>query len=143
MISASYSDISVRMLSICGCQKIKTSFWVGCIFVKSGPTGSVRAPRHIYVPHVNEVYVIGGAHDQHADEQLANLQKRICLIEFLRLGLVIGCQGAMLGLPKIKNTRLGVFLIRFAILSAVRIHCGYLNYFSASAIFSRNSGSFC
>ena len=99
MISASYSDISVRMLSICGCQKIKTTFWVGFIFVKSGPTGSVRAPRHIYVPHVNEVYVIGGAHDQHADEQLANLQKRICLIEFLRLGLIIGCQGAMLPLP--------------------------------------------
>ena len=99
MISASYSDISVRMLSICGCQKIKTTFWVGFIFVKSGPTGSVRAPRHIYVPHVNEVYVIGGAHDQHADEQLANLQKRIYLIEFLHLGLIIGCQGAMLPLP--------------------------------------------
>ena len=99
MISASYSDISVRMLSICGCQKIKTTFWVGFIFVKSGPTGSVRAPRHIYVPHVNEVYVIGGAHNQHADEQLANLQKRIYLIEFLHLGLIIGCQGAMLPLP--------------------------------------------
>ena len=39
-------------------------------------------------------------HGEYADEQLANLQKRICLIEFLRLGLVIGCQGAMLGLPK-------------------------------------------
>ena len=99
MISALYSDISVRMLSICGCQKIKTTFWVGFIFVKSGPTGSVRAPRHIYVPHVNEVYVIGGAHNQHADEQLANLQKRIYLIEFLHLGLIIGCQGAMLPLP--------------------------------------------
>ena len=40
-----------------------------------------------------------GAHDQYADEQLANLQKRICLIEFLRLGLIIVCQGAV-GLPK-------------------------------------------
>ena len=74
------------------------------IFVKADPTGSVRAPRHIYVPHVNEVYVTGGAHDQYADEQLANLQKRIWLIEFLRLGLVIGCQGAMLGLPKLQPT---------------------------------------
>jgi len=47
-------------------------------------------------------------HDQYADEQLTNPQKRIFLIEFLHLGLVIGCQGAV-GLPKIKNTRLGVF----------------------------------
>lgn len=62
----------------------------------------------------------GGANDQYADEQLANLQKRIYLIEFLHLGLVIGCQGAMLGLPKIQTTRLGVFLIGFPILSAVR-----------------------
>ena len=33
------------------------------------------------------------AHDQYADEQLANLQKRICLIEFLRLDLIIVYQG--------------------------------------------------
>ena len=72
------------------------------------------------MPHVNKVYVTGGTHDQYADKQLANLQKRIFLIEFLRLGLIVGWQGAMLGLPKIKNTRLGVFLIRFAILSVVR-----------------------
>ena len=120
MISASYSDISVRMLSIYGCQKSKPPFGSVFIFVKANPTGSVRSPRHIYVPRVNEVYVIGDAHDQYADEQLANLQKRICLIEFLHLGLVIGCQGAMLALPKIKNTRLGVFLIRFPTLSSVR-----------------------
>ena len=30
-----------------------------------------------------------GTHDQSADEQLTNLQKRIFLIEFLRLGLFI------------------------------------------------------
>ena len=30
----------------------------------------------------------------YADEQLTNLQKRICLIEFLRLDLVIVHQGA-------------------------------------------------
>ena len=46
-------------------------------------------------------YAHTGAHDQYADEQLANLQKRIWLIEFLRLGLIIGCQGAMLGLPNL------------------------------------------
>ena len=78
-----------------GLPKLQPTFWVGFNFAQSAPTGSVRAPRHIYVPHVNEVYVTGGAHDQYADEQLANLQKRIWLIEFLHLGLVIGCQGAM------------------------------------------------
>ena len=99
MISASYSDISVRMLSIYGYKKSKPPFGSVFIFVKANPTGSVRSPRHIYVPRVNEVYVIGGTHDQYADELLANLQKRICLIEFLHLGLIIGCQGAMLPLP--------------------------------------------
>ncbi len=33
------------------------------------------------------------AHDQYADEQLANPQKRIYLIEFLHLGLIIVHQG--------------------------------------------------
>ena len=42
-----------------------------------------------------------GTHGEYADKQLANLQKRIWLIEFLRLGLVIGCQGAKLGLPSV------------------------------------------
>ena len=41
------------------------------------------------------------AHGENADEQLANLQKRICLIEFLRLGLVIGCQGSEVRLPQL------------------------------------------
>ena len=44
-----------------------------------------------------------GTHGEYADKQLANLQKRIWLIEFLHLGLIIGWQGAMLGLPKIKT----------------------------------------
>ena len=34
-----------------------------------------------------------GTHDQYADEQLATMQKRICLIEFLRLWLVTVYQG--------------------------------------------------
>ena len=33
------------------------------------------------------------AHGQYADEQLQNMQKRICLIEFLRLCFVIVYQG--------------------------------------------------
>ncbi len=61
-----------------------------------------------------------GTHGEYADEQLANLQKRIWLIEFLHLGLVIGCQGAMLGLPEIKTPHEAVFFIDFAILSQVR-----------------------
>ena len=64
-----------------------------------------------HAPYENAVFV-GIAHRhawrEYADKQLSNLQKQICLIEFLHLGLVIGCQGATLGLPKIKNTRLGV-----------------------------------
>ena len=63
-----------------------------------------------------------GTHGEYADKQLANLQKRILLIEFLRLGLVIGCQGAMLGLPKIKTTFWVGFLC-FPILSSVRKSC--------------------
>jgi len=34
-----------------------------------------------------------GAHGEYEDEQLQNLQKRICLIEFLHLGFVFVCQG--------------------------------------------------
>lgn len=30
-----------------------------------------------------------GAHGEYADEQITNLQKRICLIEFLHIGLVV------------------------------------------------------
>ena len=52
----------------------------------------MRSEHHgTYVPYKNAVFVgkAQGVHDQFADEQLANLQKRIYLIEFLRLGLVI------------------------------------------------------
>ena len=52
-----------------------------------------------------------GTQGEYADEQLANLQKRIWLIEFLRLGLIIGWQGAMLGLPKIQTDLLVGFFI--------------------------------
>ena len=49
------------------------------------------------VPLENEVFVGNSPQDTHgenADKQLANLQKRIWLIEFLRLGLVIVYQGS-------------------------------------------------
>ncbi len=49
------------------------------------------------VPFENAVFVGGRPQDMHgenADEQLANPQKRICLIEFLHLGLIIVCQGS-------------------------------------------------
>ena len=48
------------------------------------------------VPFENAVFVGDSPQDMHgenADEQLANPQKRICLIEFLHLGLIIVCQG--------------------------------------------------
>ena len=60
-----------------------------------------------------------GTHDQYADEQLANPQKRIWLIEFLHLGLVIVYQGAM-GLPKIQTDLFGRFFVCFPTLSRVR-----------------------
>ena len=85
-----------------GAAKNQNHLLVVFIFVKADPTGYARAPT------------------ENADEQLANLQKRICLIEFLRLGLIIGCQGAMLALPKIQTDLLGRFFVGFAILSAVR-----------------------
>jgi len=49
------------------------------------------------VPFENAVFVGDSPQDMHgenADEQLANPQKRICLIEFLHLGLIIVCQGS-------------------------------------------------
>jgi hypothetical protein len=46
---------------------------------------SLGAPRGL---RANEVQ------HENADEQLANPQKRICLIEFLHLGLIVVCQGS-------------------------------------------------
>ena len=49
------------------------------------------------VPFENAVFVGDSPQDMHgenADEQLANPQKRICLIEFSHLGLIIVCQGS-------------------------------------------------
>ena len=49
------------------------------------------------------------AHGQYADEQLANLQKRIFLIEFLRLDLIIVYQGRTHSHQKIHRT----IMVRF------------------------------
>ena len=64
-----------------------------------------------------------GTHGEYADEQLANLQKRIWLIEFLRLGLIIDCQGAMLGLPKLKPPVWVVFIFVKADPIGYALHC--------------------
>jgi len=64
-----------------------------------------RAPTARQVPLENEVFVGNSPQDTHgenADKQLANLQKRIWLIEFLRLGLVIVYQGSG-GAAKVQN----------------------------------------
>ena len=77
------------------------------IFVKADPTGYARVPILVRMHHMTTQFSWAtptGTHGEYADEQLANLQKRIWLIEFLRLGLIIGCQGAMLGLPKLQPT---------------------------------------
>ena len=65
------------------------------------------------VPFENAVFVGDSPQDMHgenADEQLANPQKRICLIEFLHLGLIIVCQGSG-GAAKIKDHRFGGLFI--------------------------------
>jgi len=46
---------------------------------------------------------------ENADEQLANPQKRICLIEFLPLGLIIVCQGSESGAASNKKHPFGCF----------------------------------
>ena len=97
-----------------GLPKIKTTFWVVFIFVKADPTGYARAPILVRMHHMKTQFSWAtptGTQGEYADEQLANLQKRIWLIEFLRLGLIIGWQGAMLGLPKIQTTQMGGFFI--------------------------------
>ena len=58
------------------------------------------------VPFENAVFVGDSPQDMHgenADEQLANPQKQICLIEFLHMGLIIVCQGSG-GAAKIDKT---------------------------------------
>ena len=50
-------------------------------------------------------------HGEYADKQLVNLQKRIFLIEFLHLGLVIVYQGTYPLPPKIENDPKGSFFI--------------------------------
>ena len=82
-----------RFESVWGCQKFKPTFGVGFNFCLTPQTDRSEPDR---------------AHDQYADKQLANPQKRICLIEFLHLGLVIVYQGGD-GAAKIKTTRLGGF----------------------------------
>ncbi len=61
------------------------------------------------VPFENAVFVGDSPQDMHGentDEQLANPQKRICLIEFLHPGLIIVCQGSG-GPAKIKRPPFG------------------------------------
>ena len=86
-----------------GLPKLQPTFWVGFNFEQSAPTGYARVPTLVRMHHMKTQFSWAtptGTHGEYADEQLANLQKRIWLIEFFRLGLIIGCQGAMLGLPK-------------------------------------------
>ena len=73
---------------------------------KSGRKDPPECQRYGNVPFENAVFVGDSPQDMHgenADEQLANPQKRICLIEFLHLGLIIVCQGSG-GAAKIDKT---------------------------------------
>lgn len=64
------------------------------------------------VPFENAVFVGSRPQDMHgenADEQLANPQKRICLIEFLHLGLIVVCQGSGRAAKNQNTTQTGGF----------------------------------
>ena len=95
------------------------SYWLGLvvfIFVKAVPTGCARVPTLVRMHHMKTQFSWAsptGTHVEYADEQLANLQKRIWLIEFLRLGLIIGCQGTILGLPRLIKPHFCGFLLDF------------------------------
>lgn len=84
----------------------------------SNPSGAARNQKY----HRSVVFLISfgaplglrasaiGTQHENADEQLANPQKRICLIEFLHLGLIIVCQGSG-GAAKIKRPPFGGLFI--------------------------------
>ena len=77
----------------------------------SNPSGAAKNQKHPFGCFLFLLCAPRGlrqseAHGENADKQLANLQKRIWLIEFLRLGLVIVYQGSG-GAAKIKRPPFG------------------------------------
>ena len=103
-----------------GPAKIKTTRLGGFHVDIKAPNGWARVPMAQRAIKTKFLWARAhtGTHDQYADEQLANPQKRICLIEFLHLGLVIVYQGAM----GCQNKQIGFYpiFLCFPILSAVR-----------------------
>ncbi len=91
-----------------GCQNKQIGFYTRFFYFETAvPTGCARVPLLVRMHHMKTQFSWvspAGTHGEYADKQLANLQKRICLIEYLRLGLVNVCQGAKLGLPKLQPT---------------------------------------
>jgi hypothetical protein len=57
--------------------------------------GWVRMSGAYHAPHENSIFVKRDMHDQYADKQLQNMQKRIFFLEFLRLCFVFVYQGGM------------------------------------------------
>ena len=66
--------------------------WMGHFFFAI--VGWVDRCEHRAPQNLKKILWVIYVQHQYADEQLATVQKRICLIEFLRLRLIIVYQGA-------------------------------------------------
>ncbi len=69
-------------------------YFLGGMFLPWAEIGGwVRMSGAYHAPHENSIFVKRDMHDQYADKQLQNMQKRIYFIEFLRLCFVFVYQG--------------------------------------------------
>ena len=76
--------------------KNKPPNFLGGMFLPWAEIGGwVRMSGAYHAPHENSIFVKRDMHDQYADKQLQNMQKRIFFIEFLRLCFVIVYQGTL------------------------------------------------
>lgn len=88
-----------------------------------GRKDAPECQRHLQVPFENGVFVGDSPQtcmSEYAEKQLANLQKRIWLIEFLYLGLIIVYQGGIAPTRKLKTAYQSVFLFGFQYFRRVR-----------------------
>ena len=89
-IEGSNPPISARELKTC------RPIFLGGMFLPWAEIGGwVRMSGAYHAPHENSIFVKRDMHDQYADKQLQNMQKRIFFIEFLRLCFVIVYQGTL------------------------------------------------
>ena len=74
--------------------KIKPPNFLGGMFLPWAEIGGwVRMSGAYHAPHENSIFVKRDMHDQYADKQLQNMQKRIFFIEFLHYVLFLFIKG--------------------------------------------------